>query len=135
MRQTDIADALRAHLAALQPRPRIVFLNYQSASGPRWETELYAAPPVRNGLSFYALRGRMIVRVYVPLNSGTQDAENQCEAIVARFPKDLALPFGDGRVHIIQPPHTEWIGEDVASGLNGTEYRMDVQVRWIAYDH
>ena len=136
MRQTDIADALRSHLAGLQPRPRIVFSNYAGASGPRWETRVIASPPTRNAGFIHTQRGRMIVAVLVPVDSGTQEAEDEAETIVARFPPDLSLPVGDGRVRLIQRPHVEWVGSDTGDeATNGTEYRMDVHVRWIAYDH
>lgn len=141
MTETQIAEALRAHLAGTPDAAPIVWENapgvwdgtdYTTPSTPFWLVSQVETPPQRiNYAGAHKLSGRFIVAVMA--KEGDKDgfartAETSAEAVKARFPTDLALTAGGGVLRVSGRCYAE-------AGYNdGTYWRVNVHVRWTAYD-
>lgn len=139
MTEKEIADALRAHLAAMPDAAPILFENapgiwngtaYAQPVPPFYAVSMVKTPPERFGIAdAHILRGRMVVSVMA--KEGDKDgfaslAETHAERIVAHFPVNTRLTAGDRFLLIVGKTYHDEGYRD------GAYWRVNAHIRYQA---
>jgi len=136
MTEAEIADALRDRLNGTPSAAPIVWENapgvwsgteWITPDAPYWLAYQVKTPAERLGLSkTHILAGRLVVAVMVEEGTFTGETETQAQRIGDRFPVDLKLAAGTGRVQIVARPYAD------DGYMDGSYWRTNVHIRWRA---
>lgn len=121
-------QALIARLKTVSGLPKLQVENtVAKANGEFTRATLIRTRPQQlsvgvNGRDLHV--GLMQVDIFVPVNTGTSQANTIADSVIAAFPRGLTLNAGDNRVHI----RTAY--RETASRLNDQFHQVPVVVEW-----